>query len=116
MAEEDRATLLLHEIIMGIRLMKYKNSLDQCYSEIAMMKLISEKKTEYQKLKDDCALKYGLSGSDEGGILPGVGPRIDLKTEDYDNIRELVVFLETEQDISKVQLDAWLKDKNFRTY
>lgn len=116
MTDVDRATLLLHEIVMGIRLMKYKGSLDQCFSEIAIMKLSQERKSEYQKLKDQCALKYGLFGSDEGNTLSGNETRIDLTTKDYDNIREFVVFLESDEELSKIQLEAWLKDKKFRVY
>ncbi|MGZ3773215.1 MAG: hypothetical protein ACXVCY_02390 [Pseudobdellovibrionaceae bacterium] len=116
MTEENRGTLLLHEIVMGIHLMKYKSPLDQCYSAIAMMRLLPDKNEEYQKLKDECALKYGLSATDEATGLTGASVHIDLKTEDYDNIRELVILLSSDQEISKVQLDAWLKDKKFRTY
>ncbi len=114
--DEDRARLLLHEIIMGIRLMKYQGSLDQCYSEIAGLALDSSRSADHRKLREACAQKYSLEIS-ENSVIPGLGRRIDLSKEDYDNIRQLVVILWQEKgDVSKVELDAWLKSNQFRKY
>lgn len=114
--EEDRARLILHEIIMGVRLMKYQSMLDQCYSEIAGLRLDTAKNSEYRKLREACANKYGLALPDEPTI-PGVGKRIELSKEDYDHVRELGVHFWNEKgETTKAELDAWLKDKNFRKY
>lgn len=112
--DQDRGTLLLHEIIMGVRLMKYKSNLDQCYSGIASLRFQPEKAPDYKRLRDECAMKHGLNGTDN--IIGGIN-QIKLTKDDYDNIRELVVvLLRGIDDLSKTQLDAWLKDRSFRSY
>ncbi len=113
---KDRALLILHEIVMGIRLMKLKSALDNCHSEIALVGLNPERRAEHNKLRDACALKYGLQSGGPGVINTSLG-KIELSKEDYDNIRELVVHLSTQsENLSQSQLDAWLTDKSFRKY
>ncbi|UXR65382.1 hypothetical protein EZJ49_03835 [Bdellovibrio bacteriovorus] len=112
-SNEDRAILILHEMIMGVRLMKHKNRLDQCYSEIALLRL-DIKQDEYRKQRDLCARKFALDSSD--GLTDSVA-KISLSKDDYDNIRELVITLWRDKgEISKPQLEAWMKTKSFRNY
>lgn len=109
-SEDDRATLILHEIIMGIRLMSYKSALDNCYSEVAYLALKDEDARKHGQSRDKCALTYGLGSRDRTG-------GIKLSKEDYDAIRELVIELwNNKGEISKVQLDAWLEANQFRKY
>ncbi|MEN0059910.1 MAG: hypothetical protein AAGB31_13810 [Bdellovibrio sp.] len=114
-SEKEQSRLLLHEIVMGIRLMQYKRPLDQCHSEIALKGLESDKK-EYKKAIDQCAMKYLFSGTDITTDLHNGNP-VQLTGEDYDNIRELVVTLSDEsKTLSRLELEAWLKDRSFRSY
>ncbi|MDG0817127.1 hypothetical protein [Bdellovibrio svalbardensis] len=114
--DETRARLILHEILMGVRLMKLKNSLDNCYSGAALLKLNPAKADEYKKEREACAIKYVFSSTDPI-LIPGVGSGLDLSNDDYDNIRGLGVNLWNEKGvISKIELDAWLKANKFRSY
>lgn len=111
-SDEDRGMLVLHEIIMGIRLMKYKNALDNCYSEVALQGITDPKK--HSKSRDTCAATYAFGKSD--ALVPGIN-KIQLSKDDYDNIRELGLELwQNRGEISEVQLDAWMQDKQFRKY
>lgn len=111
---ESRAQLVLHEILMGIRLMRYKSSLDNCYSEVALQGLSKESAVGHSKLRDKCALTYGFNDNDK--TTPGFSSS-KLTSEDYDNIRELGLELwNAKGAISKIQLDAWLRERNFRSY
>lgn len=114
----DRALLVLHEIVMGIRLMKMKSNLDQCYSEIAYNGLHPENHNAHKKLRDQCALRYAFQGGGNNGGILGTGlAKVELSQEDYDNVRELVILLMNQQrQTTKNQLDAWLLDKSFRKY
>lgn len=110
MSEENRAQLVLHEILMGIRLMAYKNSLDNCYSEVAYLGIKEEDAGKHRQQRDKCAQTYGLSNRDRSG-------GIKLSKEDYDAIRDLGSELWGNQgQVSKVQLDAWLNANDFRKY
>lgn len=114
--DEVRARLLLHEVLMGVRLMKLKNSLDDCYSGVALLGIDPEKAAEYKKGREACALKYMFSATDPV-LLPGINNDLDLTADDYDNIRGLGVNLWGNKGaISKIELDAWLKANKFRSY
>lgn len=121
-SDEVRASLLLHEIIMGVRLMQFKSGLDKCLSEHAYNALAAngdsnnaEAAKEYRALRDQCSSSFIFDQSDS--VIPGYSNKITLSRDDYDNIRELVINLEdTKGNISKIELDAWLKDRNFRKY
>ena len=114
--DEDRALLLLHEMVMGVFLMKYKDALDECYSTIAWMRLFSENQNLYRTERTNCAIKNIYSnGSDI--TIPNLGKKMSLSAEDYDNIRELVVILWQNIDhLSFDELNAWLKRNSHRKY
>lgn len=115
-SNESKGRLILHEILMGVRLMKLKNTLDNCYSEMALLRMVPEKIDEYKKGREECARKYIFSSQDPV-LIPGVNNGLDLSNDDYDNIRGLGVTLWQNQGaISKVELDAWLKANKFRSY
>jgi hypothetical protein len=114
MTEEDRGMLVLHEILMGIRLMKYKNALDNCYSEVAYLGLEEKDYKAHSQMRDKCATTYGFSNNDRN--VPGFNT-IKLTKDDYDAIRELGLELwQNKGEISKPQLDAWLNTHEFRKY
>ncbi|MFM6928037.1 MAG: hypothetical protein ACKOX6_06200 [Bdellovibrio sp.] len=116
--DESRGRLILHEILMGVRLMKLKNSLDNCYSEIAMMSLDSSKKDEYKKRRELCAITYMFGNKDvSASRIPGLNGDLKLTDHDYDSIRELGVRLwDSQGEIGNAELEAWLKANDFRTY
>lgn len=121
---EDRARLLLHELVMGIRLMEFQGGLNQCLSGIAIHRVPGYSQKKYSDLRDDCFRKFGgvdgvpgVSPRMSSGIDVGNGSGIKLSAEDYDNIRDLTLMLwESKGDISALEVANFLKGKNFRKY
>ena len=121
---EDRAKLLLHELVMGIRMMEFQGGLNQCLSGIAIHRVPNYSEKKYSDLRDDCFRKFGgvdgipgVSPRMSAGIDVGTGTGITLTPDDYDNIRELTLMLwESKGDISALEVANFLKGKNFRRY
>ncbi|WP_413576751.1 hypothetical protein ACLVWU_01765 [Bdellovibrio sp. HCB290] len=114
---ESKGRLILHEILMGVRLMKLKSEIDNCYSSIAIMKLDPKKTKEYQQAREQCARTYIFGRKDAFAVVPGQNPDLELTSHDYDGIRELGVHLwERKGEISGAELDAWIKVNDFRSY
>ncbi|WP_413586183.1 hypothetical protein [Bdellovibrio sp. HCB274] len=114
---ESKGRLILHEILMGVRLMKLKSEIDNCYSSIAIMKLDTKKAKAYQEAREQCARTYIFGRKDAFAVVPGQNPDLELTNHDYDGIRELGVHLwERKGEISGAELDAWIKVNDFRSY
>lgn len=121
---EDRAKLLLHELVMGIRMMEFQGGLNQCLSGIAIHRFPGYSQKKYSDLRDDCFRKFGgldgipnVSPRVASAIDVGTGTGIKLSPEDYDNIRDLTLMLwESKGDVSALEVANFLKGKNFRKY
>ncbi len=108
MNDEQQAKIIMHELLMGVALMRFKSPLDQCYSQIAGVTLDPKTESKYSSLKDDCALRYIGANKDSA---------IHLVEQDYAIIQALgPILLKNPLEISKPQLDAWLAQNNFRKY
>ncbi|MBX3040111.1 MAG: hypothetical protein KF789_05305 [Bdellovibrionaceae bacterium] len=114
-SEEERAKLILHELVMGVRLMSYQDDLDECLSEVAILSLTSQEKSAYAKARKSC--HHALSA------IPGLkgGNRLSapmkLTDPDYIAIRNLVSLLwETQGTVDAEELGAWMKHRNLRQY
>lgn len=123
MTDRDQATLIIHEIIMGIGLLKYKTHQDQCIAKAAVvlfsedkasendfdMMGISEKKlTEYNKAKEHCREVYAYIN----GIQ---NEKFVLDSNDYDFIRKIVSLLVAEK-IDFKEIKSLIKSNQFREY
>ncbi|WP_413583308.1 hypothetical protein [Bdellovibrio sp. HCB288] len=114
---ESKGRLILHEILMGVRLMKLKSEVDNCYSSIALLKLDATKIKAYQKGREECATTYMFGRKDAFAVVPGQNPDLELTNHDYDGIRELGVHLWNRNgEISAAELNAWIKINDFRSY
>lgn len=111
MAEEDQGVLLVHEIMMGIRLLKYKERQDLCIAKAAVAMLNTENEKageEYRVEKKYCRSTYP--------VLDGTqNTSFSLGKDDYDLIRKLVSrLIRTQIDTEEVKslIDAY----HFRDY
>ncbi len=109
MEMRKKAILLLHEMVMGVRLMRFQNQLDQCLSEAADHLIDSGDDRDYRDARSVCMRDSG------SGILDPRG--IDLDGEDHSNIRDLTKMLMDNLDKTDgAELKAWIKSRNFRDY
>ncbi len=110
----DRATLVLHEMIMGIRLMQYKNTQDLCIAKAARVfvaksdKSIEELEKYYIQKKSECRITYP--------IIPGLEKqKFKLHDEDYDLIRKIVSMLVAEK-LEVKEIKSIIEAHKFRIY
>lgn len=118
----DRSLLVLHEVVMGVRLMAFQDDLEKCLAKVEASGLLaktSDDKSKYQSARKQCFHKYGLSrGNGLHDVVPATDEdRISLSKEDYENIRYLVTELWSSQgQVDGDELRDWLKAKGFRQY
>jgi hypothetical protein len=108
MNEDNQAILLLHELIMGVRLMQHKHRQDQCIAKAAIL-LFSENGTEkYSKEKTFCRNTYPM-------IEGTVNEKFDPKAINYDKIRRVVSLL-AQEEIDIAEIKALFKNYKIREY
>lgn len=112
--DDDRAILLVHELLMGVILMRYQDSLDECLSSVAVFEVITKPELSYRQMRADChTANLGITRTDPRGL----GRKITLSEDDYLNLRDLTSRLwESKGDIDGSELHAWLKIRKFRAY
>lgn len=118
---EDRARLMLHELVMGVRLMQFQNGLNHCLSAIAIHRVPDYSKEKYADLRRKCMKEFGgldgTPGFGRGITAPDIGAPFKLSDEDYENIRDLTIQLWTSKgDIDSLEIANWMKAKKFRSY
>ena len=109
MADQNKALLLLHELVMGVRLMSFQSSLDHCLADAASNLIDEGNEAEYRFARSVCMREP------DSGIFDPRG--ISLDSEDHSNIRELTkMLMDSKQDLSSDEIKAWLKSHRFRDY
>lgn len=108
MSEQDQATLVIHEIMMGVRLIKFKPKQDQCIAKAAVAAISESPAKSYSELKKACRRTYPtVSGIQK--------EKFDLNSNDYDLIRKLVSLLDrTNPDIDEVK--DLIEANSYRNY
>jgi hypothetical protein len=115
MPVEGKLELLLHELLMGVRILEFVDSFDLCQTKATYDLLLSSPEHKYDEKFKKCVNIYGPS-STVGGIF-NPATQINLGKKDYENIRELVTTLASKPDeIDGKWLETWLYIKNFRKY
>ncbi len=109
MDENSQATLVIHEIVMGIRLMKYKNKQDHCLSKAALVMFEESSDKSYNDRKRMCRKYYPLPNIFQGDT------KFDLNRDDYDLIRKIVALLDrANPDVEEVK--ELIESTNLRDY
>lgn len=115
-SDDERAKLILHELVMGVKLMEYQDPLDECLSQIALYRLSTSLKSFYENKRKECHRKIpplpGING--ESSIW---NQKMDLSQSDYIAIRGLVSTLwETQGKVNGEELKALMKIRGLRSY
>jgi hypothetical protein len=114
MEVESQATLMLHEMVMGVQLLNYTGELDQCLLKFGMHRFDVTLKEQYLQERMDCYRKYKVPNDVADTI--GVGKPLPNKL-DYDTIRELTYTLLKNADTLDVEeLKAWMDAHGVRHY
>lgn len=115
MAPHEQETLVLHELVMGVRLLQFSNLLDQCLVNIAVIKLNPENADKYKEARRECFKKY-RNAADVGDSI-GLGKDIKLEDYDYETIRDITSMLMTKIDtLDPQELEDYMAARNFRKY
>ena len=109
MTEDDQAILIIHEFVIGMRLLTYNSKYDNCLATGARLLNQSDKdkaNLDYRNESVFCRKTY-FSLNDTTNF--------DLKSSDYDFVRKLVSKIVTDNiDIS--ELKSLVEDTRFRNY
>lgn len=101
----DRTTLMMHELLMGMRIYRFNNSRYHCIAKATVKLLDGSKADDFKKARDKCIRENPNSGKDD--LLN----KISLNTDDYELIRGLTAkFMMKSDNISEAELDSWLID------
>lgn len=112
-SDEERAKLILHEMVMGVRLMSYQDQLDECLSEVAILNFAEN--TSYPKARKSCHSALSMIPGLKGGNI--LSAPMKLGDPDYIAIRNLVSLLwETKGLVDAEELGAWMAQRNLRQY
>ena len=115
MAPHEQETLILHELIMGVRLLEFTNLLDQCLVGISPLRLVPENEDQYKKARRECFEKY-RNAADVGDSI-GLGKDIKLEDYDYETIRDITSTLMTKVDsFDPQELEDYMAARHFRKY
>ncbi len=109
MNELKKATLLIHELIMGVRLLDFQDKLDQCLARSMVVGL--ENTAESQKaLKEARRLCFANNSN-----LLDQGREMRLGDDEHADIRDLTDKLLNNADtLEATEILGWIKAKNFR--
>lgn len=107
MSQSEQSTLMIHEIVMGIRLLRYTNKQDQCIAKAARLLIGDSNRSAYREQRRKCRRAFP--------ITVGEAPRFKLDRGDYDLIRKLVSLLDRNQpDVEEVL--SLMESTGFRKY
>ena len=110
MTEEDQGVLIIHEIMMGIRLLKYKEKQDLCIAKatLFLLKQDNEGEENYRREKQFCRNTYPVFDGTQN-------TNFNLSKNDYDLIRKLVSkLLMSEIDFEEIK--SLIETYQFRDY
>lgn len=119
MTEEDQARLILHEMIMGVRLLNESNNkLDICL--VTALRRFTTDLELSPELRNDLEINYKKHRNkcfSEAKIELSPSNKIELSKDDYANIRSLTSDLyDNLEKLDEEELIYWLRANNFPDY
>lgn len=112
----DQEMLILHELLMGVRLLEFTNVLDQCVASISILRINTENLEPYKEARKVCYAKNRRAA--ELGDNLGFGKNINLDTTDYEEtIRPMTsLLMEKAENFDVQELEDWMVIRKFRIY
>lgn len=109
MNERSQGILLLHEMMIGVRLLKYKHKLDLCIADSTRLLFENKDVNKYKEAFNKCVKTYPF--------LDGItkDESFQLDKDDYELIRRIVSFLILDE-IDYDELRHLIKDYKVRLY
>lgn len=115
MSESAQETLLLHEIVMGVRLLVFANPLQTCLVDIEVMTFNPDLEKEYKEKRDSCFEKNKPLAA--LGESVNIEKKYNLEDSDYPFIRDLTATLANQIDsLNSNELEVWMQMNGFRKY
>jgi hypothetical protein len=115
MKPKDQQKLILHELLMGVRLLEFTNILDQCLVGIAVGKLPGADPDLYSENRRDCFHK-NRDAADLGDSV-GIGRSIELSDDDYQSIRYLAgLLIDRAASVNAKEIEDYMAINKFRRY
>ena len=115
MGDQAKATVILHELVMGVRLMSFTDTLDQCIAEADRDLLKPAAENKFSEKQEKCYKLYA-AGSDVNHLIQPL-PSISLNNTDYPNIRKLVILLlDSSGVVDAKELKLWMAANRFHSY
>lgn len=111
MDRAGKVKLLLHELLMGVRILEQLNSLEKCFAAAEL----AADPSAYREARRICIATYKV-GSDVDDALHN-GRHIEISQDDYDLIRSTVsLILDSGGKIDGKELRSIFEVKKFRIY
>jgi hypothetical protein len=106
---EDKVNFIMHEMVMGVRILPFTTRLDNCLADISYKYL--KKEAGYGGERNRCVNHYGLDSRFEKD------PLIELDKSDYASVRDLTYkLMSTQGKIDAKEMAEWLVTHGFRNY
>ncbi len=89
MTDRERSELIVHELVMGVRMMEYQGTHDQCQALSAISALRNDQKS-YRDKKRACSVERLRDVSSNFNIIK---KKVTLSPSDYDLVRKITLQL-----------------------
>src|SRR6185312_1589487 len=111
MNDLDRARLMMHEMLIGVRILEFSDSLDLCLSQARIVTFSKATADQYKDNTRSCYKTYQRWGT----FKPS--RHLSLNENDYADVRTLGKELMTDETTLDVgELKSWLAAQGFRNY
>jgi hypothetical protein len=104
MPNRERRELIVHELVMGVRLMEYQSAYDQCLAQAAGFVVKKDRKA-YREKKRACSIERLKDVSTNFALIK---KKISLNNGDYDTVRRITLeLLNNASSLSAEELNTW---------
>lgn len=111
MDTESRVQLLVHELLMGVKILEASSSLEKCFVEGALL----ESEKAYKAHRSSCMGRYSVN-SDLNGLFKSDSV-LKISEDDYAFIRRLTMtLLDSQEEIDSEDLKDRMEISGFRVY
>jgi hypothetical protein len=115
MAPTSQEFLVLHELLMGVRILEIADPRDQCLAKANKYSLSPDAASTFSAARKECVEKFKLQTILDDVV--GTGKKLKLSDGDYDTIRSLTAQLYNNIDTLNIEdLKEWMAYYGYRKY